>query len=73
MGPRSCWGRDEKAAPTRAIGFILEGGKKLERKFRFECVMTNLTSTDAVVVGMYDKFVGAYVLEHSETSMRRLR
>ena len=48
---------DEKAAPTRAIRFILEGGKKLKRKFWFACVMANLKSTGPLVVGRFDKYI----------------
>ena len=80
MRRRTCWKRDgdEKAAPTRAVGFILKGGKKLRRKFWFECAMANFNPTDAMVVGMYDKYIEEYVinkeyvLEYSEISMRRL-
>jgi len=42
-------------------------------------VTANVKSTDAVVVGMYEKYIDEYVinkkyvLEHSGTSMRRLR
>jgi hypothetical protein len=41
-------------------------------------VMANIKSTDAVVVGMYDKYIDEYainkeyVVKYSETSMRRL-
>jgi hypothetical protein len=41
--------------------------------------MVNVKPTDAVVVGMYDKYIDEYginkeyVLEHSEASRRRLR